>query len=74
MPDAFERRSNGKSEEHEEDAKLEDDGRGRSGERKENGSISKDATPVNDRNGDVGLPPLQKEVSPAELPPPVMQS
>ena len=72
IPDAFERRTNGKGKEKD-DPKFEDEERGRSEERKEDFS-PKDRIPIADESNDAMLPNLQKEMSPAKLPPPALDA
>lgn len=64
VPDAFERRTNGKGKEKE-DSKSEDEERGRSEERMDGISVA-------DENGNAALPALRKEISPTKLPPPAL--
>ncbi|KAH7380670.1 histidine phosphatase superfamily-domain-containing protein [Pyrenochaeta sp. MPI-SDFR-AT-0127] len=70
VPDAFDRRTNGKSKDKE-DVKSEDEERGRSEERKDD-ATPQGLLPVTNEIDEVVPTPLQKEISPAELPPPAL--
>lgn len=70
VPDAFDRRANGKSKDKE-DVKSDDEGRGRTEGRKDD-ATPQEILPIANETDNVALTPLQKEVSPAELPPPAL--
>lgn len=70
VPDAFERLSNGESSAKDE-LKPSDEDRGRPEERKED-ATPKNLIPIADSDGNVVPPALEKQISPAELPPPVL--
>ncbi|KAF1842460.1 uncharacterized protein K460DRAFT_293494 [Cucurbitaria berberidis CBS 394.84] len=72
VPDAFERRANGKGKEKE-DSKSEDEERGRSEERKDD-ATPKEPIPMTDEKGNVVSPALQHEISPTRLPPPALDA
>ncbi|KAJ4377634.1 inositol hexakisphosphate and diphosphoinositol-pentakisphosphate kinase [Neocucurbitaria cava] len=72
IPDAFERRTNGKGKEKD-DPRPEDEERGRSEERT-NDVNPKDRIPIADMTNDSMLPDLQEEIPPTELPPPALDA
>lgn len=72
IPDAFERRTNGKGKEKD-DPRPEEEERGRSEERT-NDVNPKDRIPIADMANDSMLPDLQEEIPPTELPPPALDA